>query len=47
MPASLESLWFELSASRDWFIFFKNPDEYMALLEVDLTVEDHNTAVGR
>lgn len=47
MPGTLDSLWFELSASRDWFIFFKNPDEYLALLEVDLTVEDHTVAVGR
>ena len=42
MPLALESLWFELSASRNWFIFFRNPDEYLALIEVDMDVEDYS-----
>ena len=46
MPGVLETKWFKLSAERDWFVFFRNPDEYLALLEVDLNASEFATAVG-
>ena len=46
LPESLKTKWFEFTASRDSFIFFRDPDEYLALLEVDLEAEDYSTAVG-
>ena len=32
MPETLRTKWFELTASRDSFIFFRDPDEYLALI---------------
>ena len=46
MPELLKTKWFEFTASRDSFIFFRDPDEYLALIEVDLETEDYSTAVG-
>lgn len=41
MPSRLETKWFKLSTDRDWFVYFRNPDDYLALLEVDLHADDY------
>ena len=46
LPESLKIKWFEFTASRDSFIYFRDPDEFLALLEVDLEAKDYASAVG-
>ena len=36
LPGNLETKWFKLNAEEDWFVFFRSPDDFLAILEVDL-----------
>ena len=46
LAASLETGWFKLSVDQTWFLFKREGDDYLALMEVDMNAADYLTAAG-
>lgn len=46
LPSTVKTQWFRVSSSGNWMVLFRESDEFLALIQLDLNASDYRTAVA-